>query len=246
MGRAYRRSGPIVGRALRNSAAFFPPQVAQLYNFPTQVTAAGQCIGILAFNGRLGATGITATGGYNRAALETYFRTVLRMEMPEIVDVVVHGPGNKPDPQTPGDSSGEVMLDVQVAGSCAPGAKLVLYFTEFTEQGWVDAVTAAVHDTQNNPSILSISYGNPEDAGERSLWTAAAIAKVDEAFRIAAYRGLTICCAAGDQGSSDQLPDVADGRAPHRFPGLEPIRSRLWRNPCGKRRRGGPARDSLE
>jgi kumamolisin len=223
VGRPYRRPGPIVGRALRQPSAFFPPQVAQLYNYPTHVTAAGQCIGILAFNGRLAETGIIATGGYDRAALETYFRAVLRMDIPDIVDVVVHGPGNKPDPQIPSDTSGEVMLDIQVAGSCAPGAKLVVYFTEFTEQGWVDAIIAAVHDTQNNPSVLSISYGNAEDAGERSLWTGAAVAKVDEAFRLAAYRGLTICCASGDQGSSDLLPDLADGRAHVDFPASSPF-----------------------
>jgi kumamolisin len=222
MGRPYRRLGPIVGRALRQPAGFFPPQVAQLYNYPSQITGAGQCIGILAFNGQLGSTGEIQTGGYDKSALDIYFRDVLRMETPEIKDVVVHGPGNRPDPRAPNDISGEVMLDIQVAGSCAPGAKLVVYFTEFTEQGWVDAIVAALHDTENSPSVLSISYGNPEDAGNRSLWTRAAIAKVGEAFRLAAYRGLTICCSVGDQGSSDLLPDLADGRAHVDFPASSP------------------------
>ena len=179
---------------------YLPPTVAEFYQFPPGTDGNGQCVAIVAFNDP------QSHGGYNQAALETYFTQVLNLPMPEIVDVVVHGQGNDPGDDSgrdPADTSGEVMLDIQMVGGCAPKAKLVLYFTQFTEQGWVDAINAIITDEVNNPSVISISYGNPED-DPRSAWTAMAIRKVNEAFRAAAARGITICCASGDDGSRDQ------------------------------------------
>src|SRR5262249_21956794 len=151
--------------------------------------------------------GVSAAGGYDPGSLQKYF-SGLGLPTPDITNVVVHGPGNQPgNGSDPMDVTGEVLLDIQIAGACAPGAKLVVYFTEFTEQGWVDAIVAAVTDRQNNPTVLSISYGNPEDAEQVSLWTRAAIQKVNDAFRIAAMRGVTICCASGDDGARDQVND---------------------------------------
>jgi len=118
-----------------------------------------------------------------------------------------------------------VLLDICMAGGIAPKAKFFMYFTEFTEQGWVDCITSAVTAT-NVPSVISISYGNPEDgpAGD-ILWTKQAITKVNEAFQRAALAGITISVAAGDQGSTEDLPD-------HRqhvdFPASSP-----WALACG-------------
>jgi kumamolisin len=55
-----------------------------------------------------------------------------------------------PTKPAPGQDSPdtEVMLDIEVAGAVAPGASIVVYFSNFTEQGWVDAVTTAVHDSR--------------------------------------------------------------------------------------------------
>jgi kumamolisin len=194
---------------------YFPPQVAELYNFPPNLDGQGQTIAILVFN--------EFGGGYSVTALKKYFDDILKMPMPTIQNVVVHGRGNDPhppsnDPNDP-DVSGEVMLDIQVAGSVAPGAKLVMYFTEFTQQGWVDAITRVVSDQTNNPSVVSISYGNPEDDA-RSAWTKAAIKVVNRAFEAAAAKGITICCASGDDGSRDQS---VDGRAHADFPASSPF-----------------------
>ena len=90
------------------------------------------------------------------------------------------------------------MLDIEVAGAVAPRAKIVVYFTPNTSQGFLDAITQAVHDTVNKPSVISISWGGPE-----STWTAQAIQQFDQAFQAAAALGITICVAAGDNGSSD-------------------------------------------
>lgn len=40
----------------------------------------------------------------------------------------------------------------------AQGAKVVAYFAPMTEHGWVDALTHIIADSDNDPSVLSISW----------------------------------------------------------------------------------------
>ncbi len=188
---------------------YFPPTVAGLYGFPGGVDGSGECVAVLAFNGQVMNTGVSATGGYDAQVLSAYFQRVLGQAVPSIVDVVVHGPGNTPGDGSGDDTSGEVMLDLCVVGSVAPGARIAVYFTEFTEQGWVDAIHAAVADTANDPSVVSISYGNPEDDSRQGLWTAMAVKQVNLAFQAAAAQGRSICCASGDDGSADEPATTA-------------------------------------
>ena len=183
---------------------FFPPQVAELYDYPGDFTGAGQNIAIFAFNG----TGPDPHGGYKLTALQTYFEQVLGGKTPTIQDVVVQGPGNDPGPDSQasssqGDATGEVMLDMCVVGSVAPGANIFMYFTEFTSQGWLDGVNQAITD-ENKIDVISISYGNPEDDPD-GAWTAMGVQQVNQVFEGAAAKGITICCASGDDGSSDQV-----------------------------------------
>jgi kumamolisin len=166
------------------TASFNPPQVAQLYSFPTGVNGAGQTIGII----ELG-------GGYNSSDLSSYFAG-LSIAEPRVTAVSVDGATNSPnDP----NADGEVALDIEVAGSIAPGANIAVYFTTNTSQGFVDALTTAIHDTANGPpSVISISWGSPE-----SNWTAQSMTALDEACQSAAALGITITVASGDSGSSD-------------------------------------------
>jgi kumamolisin len=225
VGRSYLRSGPrnvewahgvltrAAGAVELPANAYFPPTVARLYDYPQGGDGTGQCVAILVFNGQLMSTGLVARGGYDRRLLQGYFENVLGQRMPAIADVTVHGPGNVPGEGSDQlDVTGEVLLDMCVVGSVAPGARLVMYFTEFTEQGWVDAITSAVTDRQNRPSVVSCSYGNPEDDARRGLWTPMAVGLVDEALRQAAAQGMTIFCASGDNGSSDE-PGAGAGTA---------------------------------
>ncbi len=168
---------------------FTPDQVAQLYNFPTGVDGTGQCIGI-----------IELSGGYNTADLQAYF-SGLGLTAPSVSSVSVDGGKNTPTGD-PNSADGEVMLDIEVAGVIAPGAKIVVYFCPNTSQGFLDAVTQAVHDTVNKPSVISISWGGPE-----SGWTAQAMEQFDQAFQDAAAVGITVCVAAGDDGSGDGASD---------------------------------------
>jgi kumamolisin len=197
-----------VGLAIPTSpfqGAFFPPTIAQLYDYPQTEDGSGENVAVFAFNG---GGSPDPRGGYSLPALENYYANVLGGKIPAIKNVVVQGPGNDPGPDTQasskrGDSTGEVMLDMCVVGSVAPGANIFMYFTEFTSQGWVDALQAAITD-DNEISVLSISYGNPED-DPQGAWTAMGVQLVNQAFQAATSKGITVCCASGDDGSSDQV-----------------------------------------
>ena len=165
-------------------SSYTPPQVAQAYKFPANASGAGQTIGILEFG-----------GGYRQADLTAYFKT-LGLAAPGITAVSVDKGKNSPSNANGAD--GEVMLDIEVAASVAPGAKIAVYFTPNTDQGFIDAITTAVHDTANKPSVLSISWGGPE-----STWTQQSMTALDAACQSAAALGVTITVAAGDNGSTD-------------------------------------------
>jgi len=189
--------------------AFFPPEVGQLYSYPANLDGSKQNIGIFAFNG---AGSPDPRGGYRLAALSTYFEQILGGKTPTITDVVVQGPGNDPGPDTEasdeqGDSTGEVMLDMCVVGSVAPGANIFVYFTEFTSQGWLDALHQAITG-DHAISVISISYGNPED-DPQGAWSKMGVRVVNQAFQAAMAKGITICCASGDDGSSDGVSSGA-------------------------------------
>jgi kumamolisin len=171
--------------------SYTPRQVAQLYDFPLDVDGTGQTVGIL----ELG-------GGYKAADLKTYFSS-LGIKQPSVVSVSVDKGTNSPT--NPNSADGEVLLDIEVVGAVAPGAKIAVYFAPNTSQGFQDALTTAIHDATNKPSVISISWGSAE-----STWTAQAMTAFDSAAQDAAALGVTICAAAGDNGSSDGVNDGAN------------------------------------
>jgi kumamolisin len=158
--------------------------VAALYQFPAGTDGTGQTIAII----ELG-------GGFGSSDLDPYFAG-LGLPVPSVTAASVDGAANQPG-QDPNGNDGEVLLDIEVAGAVAPGAVQVVYFAPNTDQGFVDAVTTAVHATPT-PTVVSISWGQSEDS-----WTAQARAALDQAMADAAALGVTVCAAAGDSGSSD-------------------------------------------
>jgi kumamolisin len=175
--------------ANQDAGTFIPPQVAQIYNFPIAPAGtsggAGQTIGII----ELG-------GGYNPTDITNYFSQTIGIPAPTVTAVTLDGGSN--DPTNANSADGEVLLDIEVAGSIAPGASIVVYFTTNTDQGFQDAISTAIHDTTNNPSVISISWGGPE-----STWSQTAINSMDTTCQSAAALGITITVASGDSGSTD-------------------------------------------
>ena len=188
------------GTPAADAVSYTPVQVAQAYGFPTGVDGSGETVGII----ELG-------GGFETSDLSTYF-SGLGLSVPTVTAVPVDTGSNQPGQNQNAD--GEVMLDIEVVGAIANGAKIAVYFAPNTDQGFIDAVTTAVHDTTNHPSVISISWGGPEDS-----WTAQARTQMDQAFSDAGGLGITVTVAAGDGGSTD---GDTDGKQHVDFPASAP------------------------
>jgi kumamolisin len=185
-----RRQGGGGVRAAAANLSYTPVQVAEFYEFPTNVDGTGECIALI----ELG-------GGYTAGDLNAYWSQLGLAKTPAVSAVSVGGASNQPTGSANGPD-GEVMLDIEVAGTIANGAKIVAYFAENTDAGFLNAITTAAHDSTNSPSIISISWGGPE-----SSWTQQAMTSMDEAFQAAAAMGVTVTVAAGDDGSTDGVSD---------------------------------------
>jgi kumamolisin len=173
--------------------AYTPLQVASRYQFPSGLDGTGQTIGII----ELG-------GGYADSDIAAYFASVGVNRTGTLTSVSVDGATNAPD-GNPNGADGEVQLDIEIAGSVAPAANIAVYFSTNTGGGFHDAISAAVNDATNNPSVLSISWGGPESGYSQQDMDA-----MEQALQQAATLGVTVCVASGDNGSSDGVNDGAN------------------------------------
>ena len=186
-------------------------QMASFYRFPAGLDGAGQCIGIVEF-----------AGGYSIDDINTYF-SQLGISTPAIVDVTVSGGSNRPTPGlglNPFDATVEVELDIEVAGLAAPGASMAVYFVGTSgTNAWAEVISAAINDSTNNPSVLSISWDIAEDAAPDQYKHA-----VDLALAAAGAVGITVLIASGDHGSQGSWGNQGppDARAHVNFPPSSP------------------------
>jgi kumamolisin len=211
-----RRALELAGQAPADRSWFFPAELATIYAFPDG-NGQGQTVGLLEFG-----------GGFFSDDLATFCQDA-GVPVPTVRTVSVD---NTPTNQRDG-AEGEVMLDVEVVAGVCPAATIVVYFSSFDENGWVDAVDTAVHDQQNPLSVVSISWGYAEDAA--GAWSSGALDAINDALKAASLIGVTICVAAGDDGSDD---GVGDGHAHVDFPSSSPYvlavgGTTLQRSPSG-------------
>ena len=191
----------IVADPAAQGTSYTPDQVADIYQFPAGTTGAGQTVAII----ELG-------GGFSASDLDTYFGG-LNITVPTVTAVSVDGASNAPG-SDPTGADIEVNLDIDVIGAVAPGAKQVVYFAPNSgDQGFVDAISDAA-TASPAPIAISISWGQSEDS-----WTAQGLTSMNSAISDAAALGITVCVAAGDNGSSDGVT----GTEPHvDFPASSP------------------------
>ncbi|MGU3443933.1 S8 family serine peptidase [Bacillus cereus] len=126
---------------------------------------------------------------------------VIQSPFPEIIPISVDGAINQPTGH-PNGPDAEITLDITIAASIAPGAKIIVYFAPNTTAGFFNAVSTAIYDKNHRLSVLSISWGKPE-----KHWTLQAMYEFNRIFLDAAMRGITICCAVGDEGSTNGVND---------------------------------------
>src|SRR3984957_20166119 len=165
-------------------------EYAKRYNFPanlngTTLDGTGQTVAII----ELG-------GGYRSSDLKAFFKEI-GIATPKVSSISVDHAGN--DPTTANSADGEVMLDIEVAGAVVPKAKFAVYFAPNNgDKGFLDAISAAVHDSQRKPSVLSISWGGPEVSTDQQ-----GVNAYHELFAAAGALGITVCVASGDHGTAD-------------------------------------------
>jgi kumamolisin len=188
-------------QAAAGTAGYSPVVVAEAYGYPSGTDGTGETVGLI----ELG-------GGFRPEDLSAYFSGI-GVPAPSVTAVGVDGGANSPGAANGPD--GEVMLDIEVVGAVVPRTRICVYFAPNTDQGFIDAISTAVHDTTNAPSVVSISWGAPE-----STWTAQAMQQMEQIFIEAATLGVTVTVAAGDGGSTDGVTDGAQhvdfpASAPH-------------------------------
>jgi kumamolisin len=163
-----------------------PIQAATAYQFPN-VAGDNQCVGIVEYG-----------GGYSKENLDKSFASV-GLITPAIIDVSVNGAYNQQyssaDPDIHNYSM-EVALDIFVVGCVVPNATLVMYFSDNSISHFVDPILAAINDTVNNPSVISVSWSYPE------LYSSVADVQVsNQVYAQAVALGITVCCSTGDFGA---------------------------------------------
>ena len=189
-----------ISAAAAQGTTYPPNQVADIYQFPAGTTGADQTIAVI----ELG-------GGFSTSDLDAYFGG-LGIAVPSVTAVGVDGGANAPG-SDPTGADVEVALDVDVIGAAAPGAAQVVYFAPNSDQGFVDAISEAAQASPA-PVAISISWGQSEDS-----WTTQGRSAMDTAMADAAALGITVCVAAGDNGSGDA---AGDGQVHVDFPASSP------------------------
>ena len=113
---------PVTGERAARQAGFTPPQVAQIYSFPTDVDGTGQCIGILEFG-----------GGYTSSDLDTYFQQI-GISTPSIAAVSVDG-FSRPARPRPGQSRYGSIARYRSCGLGRPGGQYCSIFLNLHRAG---------------------------------------------------------------------------------------------------------------
>ena len=138
-------------------SSYTPLQVAQAYQFPAGTDGTGQTIAILEFG-----------GGFPASDLQSYC-SGLGLPVLSVKAAGVDGASNAPG-SDPSGADGEVLLDIEVAGSVAPGATQVVYFGPNTDQAFVDAIRRlgrAGRGGQRGPADRLPGAGRRQPGGHR-------------------------------------------------------------------------------
>jgi kumamolisin len=108
------------------------------------------------------------------------------------------------------------MLDIEIVAALCPKAKIVVLFSDFSEDGWIANIDAILADP-TSPTIVSVSYGLAEGT---DIWTQNAIDQINDTLQALANAGITVCVSSGDDGTDDQ---VQDAQAQLDFPASSPF-----------------------
>lgn len=222
-----------------------PSEVSKIYNFPGNADGKGQTIAILCLG-----------GGFHPSDVRSYFAW-RRLKMPRITVVQLAGGRNQPVSRAALDAFGkklesgacsnqrpdqqnmrllwtiEATMDVELAGSFAPGAHLVVYFAPNTSRGRYEAFTRALADKAHKPSVHSCSWGAPETTIPQQVREL-----MDKTYQLAALKGVTVCVSSGDSGRTPvnfpaSSPHVLACGGTHLHENGKQVRETVWNEALG-------------
>jgi kumamolisin len=204
-----------------------PAEVAKAYQFPAHANGQGERIAII----ELG-------GGFYESDIKDYFQKH-KFRVPQIKVHQIDGKKNHPASKKSikqvlelmGLSKGktkaslaqselmramwtiESTIDIQLAVSFANGSDVDVYFTPNNAQGKYHALTSALTNKDFAPTIISCSWGAPEEELPNDVMHI-----LDQVFQDAALLGVTVCFSSGDQGDDP----AKNGKPRAHFPATSP------------------------
>ena len=182
-------------KPLSASAPKLSKAVGQYYNFPAQQNTSKPpliCI-------------ISLGGSYNVNDLKTYWTangySTASFQVPTYQNV----DGTKNAPSTgklsTSDGSIENTLDIEIAMTLCPSAKIKVFFGLNTTLGFYNAIDAArnyLMGFSGMARIISISCGSSE-----LNYAPADLIKYDTLFKLCNTNNIAVCCASGDNAADD-------------------------------------------
>lgn len=147
-------------------------------------------------------------GGYRQKDLDDY---AAKYGLPKMNIMATSVDGAKNSPSSANSADGEVMLDLDVPYSMIPEALFEVAFAPNSGRGFADLILQFAHKSKARRG--SISWGMSEDS-----WDERELAAMTAAFKDCAAMGKTVCCSAGDDGSTD---GVSDGKQHCDYPASE-------------------------
>ena len=189
---------------------FVASDYASIYAFPSlPVPAPAKTIAVISLGGGLFGTRNSGTGVLTNGDCQTYWSAYCNIA-PENQPKVVVYPILGAVPNASGDigSTYENTIDVATIGACYPSSNLtiVMILAPITNVGFYTAFQTAINGftiagVHYQPNVVSCSWGAPE----RSTWWSSPYtpASYNTLFATAVSRGISVCAASGDSGSSD-------------------------------------------
>jgi len=212
-----------------------PRTIARTYRFPEGCTGRGQTIGIIVLGGGFLESDLDEY--FRHLKMPKPKITVVEIEGqannpadPEAIQSFIakanavaglrHAKGQShPDRHVRRNSDKnidwtmETTMDVELIGTWANEAHIVVYFTHNDASGKYHAFSAALHDTTHQPNVISCSWGAPERLISRVLEE-----EMDLMFQEAALLGVTIVCSSGDDGDGSSRAGMAQAYFPASSP----------------------------
>jgi kumamolisin len=183
---------PLPGITDAGTDAYLPAETAALYNFPGHFDGKGQTIGIIALG-----------GGYEETSLQDYFHRTGVNRTGALTAVSVDGTSNNPIMGEDLDHNNrvrEVQLDIEIVGSIAPAANIVVYFAGSQDpSGLIAALRRSITDSIHAPTVISVSWHYPEDIASSTY--PGALDALGQVLQMAKDAHVTVCVASGDGGA---------------------------------------------